>query len=158
MVKQMMIVLGVVLLLITGCSKTPTQDTAEVGAADALALKYIEASTEGNHDLFKQILSPDDPHYLNLKDGRHVNPGMYKAMGERYTIQRFEQDTDDAKELYYKVTYYSPKHNGYFTDYLEMKKEAGDWKISEIDSRDISRKITNPEGGVIVHENKEGDK
>lgn len=154
MVKRMMIFLGVVLLLITGCSKTQTQETAEAGAADALALKYIEASTEGNHDLFKQILSPDDPHYLNLKDGRHVNPGMYKAMGERYTIQRFEQET----ELYYRVIYYSPKHNGYFTDYLEMKKKAGDWKIYELDSRDVSRMIKNPEGGVTVHKNKEGDK
>lgn len=144
------------LLLVIGCSKeAEEQGPTEVEAADAVALTYVQGSVEGDDDLLRTVLSPEDAHYSILKTGRHFAPGTFEQIGERYAIYRYSEEPNTDGELYYKVSYYMLNHQKYFPKFLRMKKEDGEWKIREIEGDVAETKVPQPIQPITVHESKE---
>ncbi|SEP33330.1 hypothetical protein [Paenibacillus sp. OK076] len=145
------------LLVLVGCSKQGEKETsADVKSADAQALAYIKASVEGDDDLFKTLLQPDQSHYEILKEGRHNSPGAFERIGKKYSIYRYNKEPNEHGELYYKVSYYRENHQKYFSDLLRMSKENNQWMIREIDENDMLKNISNPDEFITVHKSSEG--
>lgn len=144
------------LLLVIGCSKAAEEaGPTDVQAADAVALTYVQGAVEGDDDLLRTVLSPEDSHYRILKDGRHFAPGAFEEIGERYAIYRYNKDVNEKGELYYKVTYYRSNHDKYFSEFLRMEKEDEKWKIHEIEGEEAEAKVPQPIEPITVHESKE---
>lgn len=143
--------IGALLLLAACGSSSGGKPSADVKAADDLALQYVHAAVEGNDELFRKILSPSDSHYKILEKNYHANPGFIEKMGERYSIYRFEKEPTKQGSLHYIVVYYMANHDGDAKDYLEMKKEKGEWKIRELKAEEAEQKVENPKDGVYIH-------
>lgn len=141
------------LLFLIGCSGKSgggDDESADLKSADSQALVYIQASVEGDDDLLKTLLQPDQSRYKILKDGRHNSPGAFERIGKKYSIYRYSKEPNEVGELYYKVSYYRENHQKYFSDLLKMSKEDGQWKIREIDEEEMSRNA-NPDEVITVH-------
>lgn len=152
------LIIGMALLLTACGGANSAEPSADVKAADELVLQYIQASVDGDDELFRKILSPDEPHYRILEKGKHTFPGRFREIGERYSIYRFEKEPTKQGTLHYVVMYYLPNHNGNAKDFLEMKKEKGEWRIHEIESEEAERRVKNPDVGVYIHKYvKEGE-
>lgn len=150
--------IGALLLLAACGSSSGGKPSADVKAADDLALQYVQASVDGDDELFRKILSPEEPHYQILEKDEHTFPGRFKEIGKRYSIYRFEKEPTEKGELHYEVLYYLPNHNGNAKKWLEMKKEQGTWKIHELEAEEAEQKVENPKDGVYIHKYvKEGE-
>lgn len=144
------------LLLVIGCSKAAEEAApTDVEAADAVALTYVQGAVEGDDDLLRTVLSPEDSHYRNLQDGRHNIPNGFEQIGERYSIYRFNKEPDANGQLYYKVSFQLIKLDKYFTEFLRMEKVDNAWKIREIDSEEAEASVPQPLETITVHEGKE---
>lgn len=150
------LLLGIALLL-AACGKG-AGDSSDVKAADEVAWQYVQAAVEGNHELYKKILLPDQPRYKNLENGRHANPGFIEQMGERYSIYRFKQKPTTEGRLHYEIRYYLANHDGDMKEWLELQKVDGEWKVLVIKAEEAEGKVSDSENGVYVHEyKKEGE-
>lgn len=156
------IALGLILVLLSlwlaACgSGGGAKASEDVKAADELALKFIQANVEGDHALYKTILSKNATMMNILEEGYHAHPGLYTEMGERYSIHRYEKEPTKEGTLHYKVTSYHAINKRRTSEFLEMVKEDGQWKVLPIDGDEAERKVADPENGVTVHEYKEGE-
>lgn len=130
--------------------------SGDVKATDDLALKFIQAKIEGDHALYKTILSKKATLMNILQEGRHAHPGLFEEMGERYSIHRYEKEPTKEGTLHYKVTMYHAVNKKRTAEFLEMVKEEGQWKVLPIDGDEAERKV-GVDNGVTVHEYKEGE-
>lgn len=151
-ISHMSFVSLIILLVLVGCSKQGGDEvSADVKSADAQALAYIQASVEGDDDLLKTLLQPDQSRYEILKEGRHNSPGAFERMGEKYSIYRYSKEPNEKGELYYKVSYYRENHQKYFSDLIRMSKMNDQWMIQEIDENDMLKNISNSDEFITVH-------
>lgn len=143
-------------LLVIGCSKAAEEaGPTDVQAADAVALTYVQGSVEGDDDLLRTVLSPEDSRYQILEDGRHFAPGTFEQIGDRYAIYRYNQQPDESGEIYYKVEFYMLNQQKYFSKFLRMQKVEEAWKIREIEGEEAESKVPQPVEPITVHESKE---
>lgn len=155
--RRWLLLAGILLIILVGCSKKgEDQPSADVQAADKVALTFVQASVEGNDDLFKTILSPNEAHYKILVSGEHTWPGKYDELGERYSIYRYEKEPNDKGILHYQVAYYLANQDKKWVDRLEMKKEGDEWKVYEMRKQDFQREVPDVNSYTVIHEYKEG--
>lgn len=137
-----------------------SQRNEDINKADKAVYQYIEASVEGNDQLFKKVLVKSAQGVL--QEGYHAHPGLAKKMGNRYVIKRFPDPLNENKLYYYIEFYHSINQKSYAQNLLMVKGEDGKWKstsLTGISAKEMKNAIAGYEKeGVLVHTYKEGEK
>lgn len=127
------------------------QKKHDIQAVDGLVYTFIVGKVEANHDLLADTMTEEAG--KNLKPGTHKFPGAAEEMGERYSIERYDNEYKNGI-LMYRVEFYRPYTDAEdFYNIVVVNRGSG-WEIGSNVSikRHVMEELIQGNKAETVHE------